>query len=467
MFSKFFIDLTSPFSDASVPFVLISIAIMLIISFLFTRFTKPLRLPNVTAYILAGVILGPVMQLIFKDGGLIPQQMIEGMSFITDLALAFIAFGVGRFFKFDILKKSGAKIIIITLFESLTAALLVFVVLTVAFPQLGFDLILLLAAIASATAPASTMMTIRQTKAKGDFVNTILQVVSLDDAISLLLFSVAIAIITSRESPGGVDFMGIFIPILLNLVLVAVGFFLGWLLKVVTPKKRTKDNRLIITIAILAGFSGVSALFDISPLLGVMAMGMAYTNFAEDESLFRQIDQFSPPILTFFFVLSGMRLQFNMLVQIGIVGVVYFIVRIVGKYAGASLGSVVARSTENNKKYLGLALIPQAGVSLGLAALGSRILLNAAGAATDPVHAVELETMAAMLTTIIVSSGVLYEIFGPPSAKLSLYLTKSYTTEKTVDIIGPKPLQVSASSALGAGGAPSLDVRDTDESAEN
>lgn len=466
MFTKFLLDLTSPFVDSSVPFVLISIAIMLIISFLFTRFTKPLRLPNVTAYILAGVLLGPVMRLIFQGDGLIPQQMIDGMSFITDLALAFIAFGVGRFFKFDVLKKSGAKIIIITLFESLMAALLVFVVLTVAFPQLGFDLILLLAAIASATAPASTMMTIRQTKAKGDFVNTILQVVSLDDAISLLLFSIAIAVITSRESPGGLDFMGILIPILLNLALVAVGFFLGWFLKVVTPKKRTKDNRLIITIAILAGFSGVSALFDISPLLGVMAMGMAYTNFAEDESLFRQVDQFSPPILTFFFVLSGMRLQLNMLVEIGIVGVVYFIVRIIGKYAGASLGSVVARSTENNKKYLGLALIPQAGVSLGLAALGSRILLNAATGAVDPLHALELEKMAAMLTTIIVSSGVLYEIFGPPSAKLSLYLTKSYTTEKTVDIIGPTPLQVSASSGSSVEVITSGEVSNT-ENTEN
>lgn len=426
------LNLDSPFPNAEVPFVLISLAIMLLVSFLLTRLTKPLRLPNVTAYIIAGVLLGPVMKLIFGDG-LIPQDLIKGMSFITDLALAFIAFGVGRFFKFDILKKSGGKIIIITLFESLMAALFIFVVLWLIWPTLGLDLILLLAAIASATAPASTMMTIRQTKAKGDFVNTILQVVSLDDAISLILFSLAIAIITGNHASGGIDFMSIFLPIVYNIALVAIGFFLGWFLKVITPPKRTKDNRLIITIALLAGFSGIAAILDISPLLGVMAMGMAYTNFAEDEGLFRQIDQFSPPILTFFFVLSGMRLDFATLGQIGIVGVAYFIVRIAGKYAGASLGSVVARSTEDNKKFLGLALIPQAGVSLGLAALGSRIL-----------DSYGLHEMALQLTTIIVSSGVLYEIFGPPSAKLSLYLTKSYTTEKSVEIIGPKPIRQTA-----------------------
>ncbi len=184
----------------------------------------------------------------------------------------------------------------------------------------------------------------------------------------------------------------------------------------------------------MLGFSGVASLLDISPLLGVMAMGMAYTNIAPDESLFRQIDAFSPPILTIFFVLSGMRLQLHMLASIGVVGVVYFIVRIIGKYTGATLGSIVARSTENNKKYLGLALIPQAGVSLGLAALGSRILMGYG-------H----NDYADMLTTIIVAAGVLYEIFGPPAAKYSLSITKSYTTEKTVEMIGPKPSEIPVS----------------------
>lgn len=293
-----------------------------------------------------------------------------------------------------------------------------------------WELALLLAAIASATAPASTMMTIRQTGAKGDFVNTILQVVSLDNAIALILFSVAMALIAGKES-GDINFGQIALPLLYNLILIVAGYLLGLLLYYVTPPKRTKDNRLIIAVAFMLGFSGVASLLNISPLLGVMAMGMAYTNIAPDESLFRQIDAFSPPILTLFFVLSGMRLQLQALASIGLVGIVYFITRIIGKYAGASLGSVVARSTENNKKYLGLALIPQAGVSLGLAALGSRIL-----------EGYGQNEYAIMLTTIIVAAGVLYEIFGPPAAKYSLYITKSYTIDKKVEIIGPKPQAV-------------------------
>ncbi|OQC09739.1 MAG: Sodium/hydrogen exchanger family protein [Tenericutes bacterium ADurb.Bin087] len=431
--------LSSPFKDTSVPTVLMALAIMLLVGFLLTRLTKPLKLPNVTAYIFAGILLGPLAELILGGQPLFPSELRKGMEFITDLALAFIAFGVVRYFKFDILKKSGSKIIIITLFESLMAVAVSFgaMMLMNLIPGVSIDweLAILLAAIASATAPASTMMTIRQTGAKGDFVNTILQVVSLDNAIALILFSVAMAIITGKES-GGINFMQLATPIFINIVLIVAGYLMGLLLYWVTPPKRTKDNRLIIAVAFMLGFSGVASLLDISPLLGVMAMGMAYTNIAPDESLFRQIDAFSPPILTLFFVLSGMRLQLHMLASIGVVGVVYFIVRIIGKYVGATLGSAVARSSENNKKYLGLALIPQAGVSLGLAALGSRILVSYG----HPEYA-------DMLTTIIVAAGVLYEIFGPPAAKYSLAITKSYTTEKTVEMIGPKPSEIPVSAS--------------------
>ena len=430
--------LSSPFKDTSVPTVLMTLAIMLLVGFLLTRVTKPLKLPNVTAYIFAGIILGPLAQLIL-GGPLFPAELQKGMEFITDLALAFIAFGVVRYFKFDILKKSGSKIIIITLFESLMAVAVSFgaMMLMNFIPgvKMDWELAILLAAIASATAPASTMMTIRQTGAKGDFVNTILQVVSLDNAIALILFSVAMAIITGKES-GGINFLQLATPILLNIVLIGAGYLMGLLLYWVTPPKRTKDNRLIIAVAFMLGFSGVASLLDISPLLGVMAMGMAYTNIAPDESLFRQIDAFSPPILTLFFVLSGMRLQLHMLASIGVVGVFYFITRIIGKYAGASLGSVVANSSENNKKFLGLALIPQAGVSLGLAALGSRILVSYG----QPYYA-------DMLTTIIVAAGVLYEIFGPPAAKYSLYITKSYTLDKKVEMIGPDPSKIAIETA--------------------
>ncbi len=411
------VDSIFNFIDNDSAVILISLSIMLFFGFLLTRVTKIFKLPNVTAYIFTGIFIGPLFQFVFKTS-LIPDNIVQGMGFLTDIALAFIAFNVGRFFKFDVLKQSGAKVVVITLFESLFAAVLVFLAMFYMF-NIHLELSLLLAAIASATAPASTMMTIRQTKAKGHYVNTILQVVSLDDAISLLLFSVAIAIITATDATGALSTWLILKPILLNLGIFVLGGLMGYIVYLMTKStKRTSDNKLIIVISALLALSGFAAIFDISPLLGCMAMGTIYLNVSKDTNLFSQIDKFSPAILTLFFVLSGMRLQLNMLLTMGLAGVVYFVVRIIGKYAGASLGSVVVNSTPENKKYLGLALIPQAGVSLGLAALGSRIL-ESHGFFND----------AAILSTIIIASGVLYEIFGPPSAKLGLYLSKSYGHE--------------------------------------
>ena len=397
--------------------ILISLSIMLFGGFLLTRVTKRFKLPNVTAYIFTGILIGPLFAH-FVGKSLISDDIIKGMGFLTDIALAFIAFNVGRFFKLDVLKESGPKIIVITLFESIMAALVVFLTMFFLF-NIHFELSLLLAAIASATAPASTMMTIRQTKAKGDFVNTILQVVALDDAISLILFSISIAIITAVDSGGGFSAWIIFKPLLINIGILVLGALLGYLLHKLIIESRTPDNRLIIVISLLLALSGFAAIFDVSPLLGCMAMGAVYLNISKDSSLFRQIDNFSPAILTLFFVLSGMSLKLDMLIIFGLVGVVYFVVRIIGKYGGATLGSIVTNSTSNNKKYLGLALVPQAGVSLGLAALGARIL-----------ESYGLYNDAAVLSTIIIASGVLYEIFGPPSAKLSLYLSKSYSVEK-------------------------------------
>lgn len=395
---------------------LIGLSIMLFVGFLLTRITKPLKLPNVTAYIFTGVLLGPVFRLIFNTE-IIDPEVIGGMGFLADIALAFIAFGVGRFFKINVLKKSGLTILIITLFETFFAVILVFLTMFYIFDY-SFELSLILGSIAAAISPASTMMTIRQTRSKGDFVNTILQVIAMDNAFALILFSVSIAVITASNSPDAFTPMIIIAPILTNLAIVVLGAIAGWALHKLITQSRSTDNRLIIVIALLLMFSGVSAITDTSPLLGCMAMGMVYVNVSKDESLFRQVDYFAPPILTLFFVLSGMRLNLNSLATLGVAGIVYFFVRIIGKYAGASLGSVVAKSTSNNKKYLGLALIPQAGVSIGLAALGSRILEH---------NGFMYE--ATVLTTIILSSAILYEIFGPISAKLSLTLSKSYEVE--------------------------------------
>ena len=274
--------------------VIISVAFMLFFGFFMTRLTKLLKLPNVTAYILAGILIGPYCL------DLIPLHVVEGMDFLSDIALALIAFTTGEFFKVSILKSNGWKVLLITLFEACMASLLVFVLTyTVLGLQLGFSIVL--AALAAATAPASTMMTIRQTGAKGDFVNTLLQVVALDNIVALLAYGIAISVAVALSTGEEISPMNVLLPLLSNVGVLILGGFFGIFMKLLMPKKRSTDNRLIISVALLFAFCGICALFDISPLLGCMSMGTVYINVSGDDKLFKQLNYFSPPILLLFF----------------------------------------------------------------------------------------------------------------------------------------------------------------------
>ena len=410
--------------DSPVSAAIISISLILMSGFLMTRITKQIRLPNVTAYIVAGIIIGPHCL------NIIPQTIIKETGFLSDIALAFIAFSTGQFFKFDILKKNGGKVAIITLSEALLASLLVFFL---AFFLLHINLAfsIVLSALASTTASASTMMTIRQTGAKGDFVETLLQVVAVDDIVGLLAYSVAISVAVHSSTGEAFSFSRIFVPIFVNALVLCLGAVFGVLLMILLrPKTRSSDNRLIISLALIFAFCGVCTIFEVSPLLGCMSMGTMYINNTDDDKLFKQLNYFSPPFLLMFFVRSGMSFDLSALAKssgnIGsfpllVIGVFYFIIRIIGKYAGAFLGCCITKKKKEIRNYLGLALIPQAGVAIGLAALGARTLQGETG------HALE---------TIILASSVLYELIGPASAKLSLYLAKSYPTklEDLVDV---------------------------------
>ena len=417
--------------------VIISIGIMLFLGFLMTRITKKLKLPNVTAYIVTGILIGPYVL------NLIPREVVTGMDFLADITLAFIAFSTGEFFKLSVLKKNGPKVVVITIFESLLASILIFIVtyfvlgLTLAFS-------IVLAALAAATAPASTMMTIRQTGAKGDFVDTLIQVVALDDIVGLVAYAIAISVAVASTTGEGVGFWAVVGPILVNIGVLLLGGLFGYFIKFML-NKRSNDNRLIIALATLFVFCGICAMLDISPLLGCMSMGMVYINVTDDDNLFKQLNYFSPPILLLFFVRSGVNFNLSALVNTSVfagtlplivIGVVYFFVRIIGKYLGAFAGSAVVKKDKKVRDYLGLALIPQAGVAIGLAALGARVLGGESGQA---------------LETIILASSVLYELIGPACAKLSLYLSKSYSTKleeiSTVEEVTPtgkkkSPLEV-------------------------
>ena len=399
---------------SSVSQVIISVAVMLIAGYVMSRLTKKLKLPNVTGYIIAGILIGPYCI------NIIPAKVVEGMSFLADIALAFIAFSTGEFFKMSTLKKNGGKNIVITIFEALLASIVVFLVMYFAL-GLSLPFSIVLGALAAATAPASTMMTIRQTNSKGDFVDTLLQVVALDDVVGLVAFSVAIAVATASLA-GTVTAGNVLLPIVYNIVAFVVGGLLGFLLKLLISKRST-DNRLIIAVATIFGFCGICSFMDVSPLLGCMAMGTVYMNTSNDDKLFKQLNYFSPPILLLFFVRSGVNFKLDALVSTGesvggvsllVIGVVYFFVRILGKYGGSFLGCLVTKKDKKVRNYLGLALIPQAGVAIGLATLASRTIGGDTGSA---------------LETIILASSVLYELIGPACAKLALYLSKSYSND--------------------------------------
>lgn len=378
--------------------ILLSLCFILLAGFGMTRLTNLVKLPKVSGFIIAGILIGPHVL------GFVPERMIDGMSFISDVALAFIAFGIGKYFKFSVLKQGGLKVIILTLMESIPAGVVTAVALKYIF-SLDWSFAILLGSIAATTAPASTMMTIKQYKAKGDFVNTLLQVVALDNVICLFAFSVVLAICGAHYE-GGVGATDVVMPIVYNIGGILLGALCGWILDIMITPSRSDDSRLILMVALLLGLSGACAIVDISPLLSCMVFGMVYINLTKDKHMFRQADKFTPPFMELFFIISGMNLDITALKSVGLIGLTYFLIRIVLKYLGSYFGAVLVKGEATVKKYLGLALIPQAGVAIGLAFLGSRALPKELG-----------DT----LLTIILSSSVLYELIGPACAKYAIF----------------------------------------------
>jgi len=412
-----FLNLSETISNLSpVASIIISIALMLFCGFLMTRLTKLVKLPNVTAYIVVGLILGQI--------GIINPKVIDGMDFLSDIAVALISFSAGEYFRLSVLKQNGFKVVIITLCETLGASIIVFL-LTYVLLHLSLPFALVLSALAAATTSASTMMNIKQTKSKGDFVNTLLQVVAIDNIIALLTYSVAISISSTIISGAKLNFIAIIKPLLINIGVILIGGCFGFLLKLFL-QKRSNDNKLIIALATIFAFCGICAILDISPILGCMSMGLVYINVAKDEKLFKQLNYFSPPILLLFFVRSGINFDVSALTSSGAIGAVpliivsllYFLFRIIGKYSGAFLGCKLMKKDNKTCLNLGLALVPQASVAISLATLGARTF-----------ESLGYPEFANALHTIIVASALLYEIVGPGCSKLALYFTKSYSND--------------------------------------
>ena len=410
--------------------IVLSLGIILILGFLMTRLTKLLKLPSVIAYLLVGILIGPCVI------NLIPGEVITRSSFISNVALTFVAFSAGEFFKFDIIKKSVGKAIVITIIESVTTFALVFVLCFLAF-RLEAPFSLVLASLASATAPTSTIMTIKQTGSKGHYVTTLLEVLAIDGVIALLLYTISISIFVGVSNGGTLGFADIAWPLLKMLICLLIGVVFGFVLRFLISAKRTTDNRLIVVVAVLLLFCGICSLFNQSPLLGSIAIGTIYTNMCktkDEEKVFAQVNYFMPPIMLVFFVRSGMSLDFTVFTQSSslttvpfiVIVLAFLVVRFAGKYGGAFLGGVITAQPKETRTFLGFGLIPQASVAIALATMAAMTL-----------EAYGYGEYATALLAIVLASSIIFELIGPVLAKLGLYLSHSYGHDN-IDEVAPE-----------------------------
>lgn len=392
---------------------LLSISIALLAGLLMTRVFKPLRLPSVTAYLIAGVLIGPYcLGALGIDGlGFANHESVSSLGLISEVALGFIAFSIGNEFRMDELKKTGRQALVIGVFQALAAALLVDVVL-IAIHFLMPDKISLaqaitLGAVATATAPAATLMVVRQYKAKGALTKLLLPIVALDDAVGLVVFAISFGIAKSL-AVGGADMVSILVNPLVEIVLsLGLGAVMGYILTWMEKLFNSNTNRLNLTIAFvfltaslaMTDFSLGPIHISFSSLLVCMMLGTVFCNTCElSHDLMAASDKWTSPLFALFFVISGAELELGVFADFAIVaiGIVYILFRSLGKYAGSYISAKMAGCSESICKYLGITLLPQAGVALGMS-----------------VTAMQLGAEGNLIRNITLFAVLIYELVGP------------------------------------------------------
>lgn len=388
---------------------LLCLAIAMAAGLAMSRLIRYVRLPNVTAYLIAGVLLGPVF-------GVLDVNATSSLSIISDVALGFIAYSIGAEFKLSYLKNIGIKPIVITCFESAFASLVVFLALFAIRQPLPVSLTL--AAIAAATAPAATLMVIRQYKAKGPVCSMLLPVVAMDDATGLILYAVLsnLAISLDRKGTQLSAVSLLLMPLVQIILSLLLGVVIGFVLSLVLRFFHSRGNKLALTLCAVFLGVGLSApnVLNLSSLLVCMMIGATMVNLCHDSTaMLEQCDRFTPPLFMLFFVLSGAGLDFSVLTTVGLVGVIYVIARVAGKVLGATLGAVVEKCDRNIIRYLGLTLIPQAGVAIGMARLAMQ----------------DLPEYGAIINAVVLAGTLVYELTGPVITKTALLKAGEITPE--------------------------------------
>ncbi len=418
---------------ASILWVGIAIGVGLLMS----KLMKLIHFPNVTGYLLGGILIGPWVLGLFNQE--LFNNILSSISWISDIALGFIAFTIGGSFKLSALKKVGKRATVITVFEALGGAAIVIGGLFIGYfaglkdMGLTIPMILILGSIACATAPAATLLVIQQYKAEGPVTRTLIPVVAFDDGVALIAFAILFAISKILAIGGSFDVMtALVIPLLEIVISLVIGAIFGFIISFATRWFTGRGNRMMLCIFAVLVCTGLSLIdtetlgwgfsFQLSNLLTIMAMGAVYVNMArgiENTGMF--LDKFTAPIFMLFFIISGANLNFGIFMNenailIVIIAAIYLLCRVLGKWSGAAIGAGITKCEPNVKKYLGFTLIPQAGVALGLAS-NAELFFTSTGNEN-------LIFIGELLYTCIIVSTIIYELVGPLVTKWALTQAK-------------------------------------------
>lgn len=379
--------------------MILKLSIILAIGFIGGRVAKLVKLPNVTGYLVMGLLLGVSFLNYITTSDLLAFDIIN------DLALSFIAFSIGSEFVVSNMLKYGKKIFIITLFQVTGAVLIVFFVIFTIFKQ-PFEVSLIIASMSAATAPAATLMVMRQYNAKGPLTRTVLPIVALDDILGIMIFGIALSVVKITTSVNKMSILDIIINPLIEIFgSLLLGFIIGVVFVIIVRKIKGDDDLQIISLVAIGIGVGLAELLNLSPLLTNIMIGATLVNLLDrSERIFRIVNNFVPAFYVYFFVLAGASLDLGILKTIGIMGVSYVFARGLGKIIGAQLGCLATKTEKNVTKYLGLCLLPQGGVSIGLSIIVRQ----------------QLPEFAPQITTIIMFGVLIYEISGPIFSKIAL-----------------------------------------------
>jgi len=377
--------------------LILLISVILISGLIFGRLVKFIKLPNVTGYLLAGLFLGPHIL------NILGEETYLSISIVSEMALAFIAFTIGLSFKRSYFRRVGFSPVVIALTQSLAAIVLIQGVLIL----LGFDksVAIVLGAIATATAPAATIMVIKQYNARGPVTDMLMSVVAIDDAIALIAFGFSITIVKNMAG-GDISFLASVIePLLEVLFAILIGGIMGLITKIPLYFFKKSGNRLIILIASVFLTHAIASIAEVSTLLACMMQGAIFCNISADSDSMNDIaDNFTPPLFLMFFVISGSHLNISTIPKIGLIGILYIVLRAAGKWFGAYLGAKIMKTPKEIQRYLGPTLFPQAGVAIGLSLVATNVI---------PEYS-------QTITAVVLCATLVYEIFGPIITKISL-----------------------------------------------